>query len=60
MPKYIFITERVAELLLSLGVRDYELRGFDDVGHSGFTVGRLSGFLPLDLALRYGAPVGLE
>jgi hypothetical protein len=60
LPNFVLITERVAELLLSLGARSFELRSLDQVGCDGFTVGRLSNFLPEDLALRYGGPLGLE
>ena len=65
MPGFMLITERVAELLLRLKVRSFELRDlyhdFDQwILNSGYTVSRLSNFLPEDLAIKYGAPIGLE
>ena len=60
----ILITERVSEALLSLRAKSFELRGLQDVHpiirESGFTVGRLSNFMPQDLAIKYGRPLGLE
>jgi hypothetical protein len=60
----ILITERVSELLLNLHVRSFDLRGLQDVHpiirESGFTVARLSNFMPPDLAMKYGSPLGLE
>jgi hypothetical protein len=60
LPGYTLITGRVADLLLSHDVHSFELAGLDNAGRFGFSVGRLSGFLPLDLALKFGAPLGLE
>ena len=66
MPSYILITERVAELLLRLDVQSLELRGLEDsrrsivVDGAGFCVARLSNFMPEDLAIKYGRPLGLE
>ena len=64
MPHWILITERVAQWLLSRDVKSFRLTSLDDwdhpVGASGFTVGRLSNFLPEDLAVKYGRPLGLE
>jgi hypothetical protein len=45
-------------------VKSYRLRGLDDfdqpVGVNGFTVGRLSNYIPEDLAIKYGRPLDLE
>jgi hypothetical protein len=64
MPHWILITDRVAEWLLSHDVKSFQLTSLDDwdqpAGKSGFTVGRLSNFLPEDLAIKYGKPLGLE
>lgn len=64
LPRFVLVTERVAMWLLGREVKSFCLRGLDDpdqsVGTSGFTVGRLSNFLPEDLAITYGRPLGLE
>lgn len=64
LPRFILITERVAQWMISNDVKSYSLRGLDDfdhpVGASGFTVGRLSNFMPEDLAIKYGRPFDLE
>jgi len=63
LPKFILVTERVAELRLRLRVKSFGLRGLKDrpaVSDLGFTVSRLSNFLPQDLALKYGKPLELE
>lgn len=64
LPRYVLITERVAHWILSHDVKSYSLRGLDDfdhpVGASGFTVGRLSSFVPEDVAIKYGRSLGLE
>jgi len=63
MPRFTLVTERVAEWFLSSAVKSFDLRGLDDfdspVGVRGFGPGRLSDYLPDDLAIRYGAPLGL-
>ncbi|HET9408154.1 MAG TPA: hypothetical protein VFO39_13020 [Candidatus Sulfotelmatobacter sp.] len=64
LPKFTLITEQVAHLLLELGVRSFALRGLQDLNplglKFGFTVARLSNFLPQDLAEKYGKPLDLE
>jgi len=64
LPRFILITERVAQWILSHEVKSYRLRGLDDfdqpVGVNGFTVGRLSNYIPEDLAIKYGRPLDLE
>jgi hypothetical protein len=64
MPALMLITERVGHWLLSHKIKSFSLRGLEDfdplVMQFGFTVGRLSDFLPEDLALRYGRSLGLE
>jgi hypothetical protein len=64
LPKFTLITERVAMHLLNTNVKSFHLKGLADddrrVGSSGFTVGRLSGSIPEDLAIKYGRPLGLE
>lgn len=64
MPKRILITDKVADLLLRLDIRHFELGGLQDsdsvVANPGFTVGRLSNFMPEELAIKYGTPLGLE
>jgi hypothetical protein len=70
LPSFTLITARVAEALQALGVRTYRigtLRSLEQrfipsslTSLGGFTVGRLSNFLPVDLALKYGKELGLE
>ena len=65
LPKFILVTERAAQTLLELKTRSFRLRGLlEDVDpmvrELGFTVSRLSNFLPHDLASKYGKPLGLE
>jgi hypothetical protein len=64
LPKFVLITERVAMYFLESGIKSFSLKTLDDfdrpVGASGFTVGRLSDFLPEDLAIKYGRPLGIE
>lgn len=64
LPRFILITERVAHWILNNEVRSCSVQGLDDfdhpVGASGFTVGRLSNFMPQDLAIKYGRPLDLE
>jgi hypothetical protein len=64
MPSWILITERVAQWILSRDVKSFRLTSLDDwdrpAGATGFTVGRLSNFLPEDLAIKYGRPLNLE
>jgi hypothetical protein len=64
LPRFILITERVAQWLLNHEVKSYVLRSLDDFDHpsgkSGFSVARLSNFMPEDLAIMYGRSLGLE
>jgi hypothetical protein len=64
LPNSILITERVAELLLRLAVKSYRLGGFQDCDPIVWTTGisplRLSNYLPADLMVKYGLPLGLE
>lgn len=52
LPRYFLITERVATTLLEIGVKSFTLKALDDLdrpaGKDGFTVSRLSNFLPQD------------
>jgi hypothetical protein len=64
MPGFIFITDRVANVF-----RENRLRGFqlidigkmvcENGGSSGFGPGRLSHYMPEDLARKYGEPLGI-
>jgi hypothetical protein len=64
LPTHALITERVAQFLLTRKVKSFYLTGLEDrpslVANLGFTVSRLSDFLPDDLAIKYGRPLGLE
>jgi hypothetical protein len=70
LPSFTLITARVAEALTELGVRSYKIGTLQFLEQrflpsslpslGGFTVGRLSNFLPDDLALKYGKQLGLE
>jgi hypothetical protein len=64
MPHNVLISERVALWTLGRDVKSHKLTSLDDCDHpagaTGFTVARLSNFLPEDLAIKYGRPLGLE
>lgn len=64
LPLFMFVTERVANWFKAKKSRRYSVRGPGDrgelIGGSGFTVARLSNYMPIDLALKYGRPLGLE
>ena len=67
MAAYKLVTERVAWWLLANNVKSVRLEGgFTERGGQpilstrGFTVGCLSDYLPEDLAIKYGRPLGLE
>jgi len=64
LPLHVLITERVAEWLQLQKVKSFRLKKLEDedpfIAKYGFTVGRLSHFLPEDLAIKYGRPLGLE
>ena len=65
LPKYVMVTKRVADALVELGVKGYELQNMLEreqrfSNDYGFSVGALSEYLPADLAAKYGRPLGLE
>ncbi len=64
LPLHILVTERAANWFKSKKSRRYQVRGPGDRGHlartTGFAVARLSNFMPVDLAVKYGRPLGLE
>lgn len=64
MPLSRFVTDRVAKWLQFNKTKSLLLMGLKDrgkwFGNGGFTPGRLSNYLPEDLAIRYGRPLGLE
>jgi hypothetical protein len=66
LPKYVLITRRVADALAELKVKSYQLENMLEPRESafsiahGYSVGALSQFLPEDLAIRYGGPLGLQ
>jgi hypothetical protein len=64
LPLFMLVTERVANWFKAKKSRRYLVRGPGDRGKlvrgAGFTVGRLSDFMPVDLAIKYGRPLGLE
>ncbi|MGA8087633.1 MAG: hypothetical protein WCA10_10020 [Terracidiphilus sp.] len=64
---YKLCTERVAQWLLARKVKTFRLEeGFAErardslVSKFGFSSGRLTNYLPEDLAIKYGKPLGLE
>jgi len=63
-PSYRLVTQRVAQWLLSHKVKSFKLMTFNDIepwyAKLGSSPGRLSNYLPEDLALRYGRPLGIE
>jgi hypothetical protein len=63
---FILVTKRVVDLLSALKVKSYRvasLRKYENrnlpVSYQGFTVGRLSMYMPSDVAIKYGQPYGL-
>jgi hypothetical protein len=67
LPELILVTARVAELLAILKTKSYRLgslRMYENGNlpptYQGFTVDRLSRYMPDDVAEKYGKPVGLE
>jgi hypothetical protein len=64
MPRFTLITERVAEWLLSQRVKSFALGSLEDIDPAalrfGFGPGRLSDYLPEDLAIKFGRPLGIE
>ena len=67
MAAYKLVTERVALWLIARKVKSVRLEGgFTEregqpiISRLGFTVGCLSDYLPKDLAIKYGVPLGLE
>ncbi len=62
-PRHLQITDRVAGFLKASAQRSFRLTTWADELKGvrlGFGVGKLSGYLPEDLALKYGRPLGLE
>jgi hypothetical protein len=64
MPGCVFITGRVAEFLSSSKIKSFSLHALEKAaepftGKSGFGVGSLGDDLPMDLALKYGKPLGI-
>jgi hypothetical protein len=59
LPTFILITERVTNFLRRERVKSYSLKALYRT-RDGFSVPRLSSFLPNDLARKYGKPLGLE
>jgi hypothetical protein len=59
LPTFILITERVAKFLRRERVKSYSLKSLYRTW-DGFSVPRLSSFLPNDLARKYGESLGLE
>ncbi|HLK68686.1 MAG TPA: hypothetical protein VKU19_34885 [Bryobacteraceae bacterium] len=68
LPNYRMITARVADALASLGVKSYQLGSPSDLERrarpkyfaSGYSVGPVSEHMPMDVAIKYGKPLGLE
>ncbi len=64
LPKFILITEPVANVLQRYTSKSFRLMKPDNLApfatSDGFTVARLSNFLPDDLAIKYGRPLGIE
>jgi hypothetical protein len=63
LPLFTLITERVANWLLSHKIKSYALGGIQDLDplvlKAGFGPGRLSDYLPEELAIKYGNPLDL-
>ena len=65
LPNYLMITKRVAEALSELKVKSYSLESMLSPPPScgrdwGFSAGALSEYLPYDVAVKYGTPLGLQ
>ncbi len=65
LPHYLMITKRVADALSDLKAKSYKLESMLTpppayARNWGFSVGVLSDFLPEDLAMKYGEPLGLQ
>jgi hypothetical protein len=70
LPKFRLVTRRVADVLEGLKVKSFSLGSLRRIevrkapaalqGSRGFAVGRLSAFMPQDIAVKYGGPLGLE
>ena len=63
MPLYTFVSDRFAQWLQTRRVKSFWLMGPEDrarlIGKNGFGPGRLSDYLPEELAIKYGRPLGL-
>jgi hypothetical protein len=60
LPAIRLVTSRVADFLKQHQIKGYSLSTLDDYTGGGFTPGRLSDFMPADLAAKYGRPLGIE
>jgi hypothetical protein len=62
LPKFIFVTSRVADVLRELRVSGIELIPIERMKttRSGFTPGRLSHYLPSSRAIEIGEPLGID
>jgi hypothetical protein len=64
MPYFIFVTGRLAAFLRSSGLKSFRLQALvkdagPPFGRSGFGVGSLGENMPMQLALKYGGPLGI-
>ena len=59
LPADVLITKRVADALAELKVNGYAIERIEP-SRFEHRVGSLSNYLPVDLAIRYGQPLGLE
>jgi hypothetical protein len=61
LPAWILITQRVVDLLEKVKIKSYRLGSLRDIpSYMNMTVGRLSDYMPEDVAQKVGRPLGLE
>jgi Protein of unknown function (Gmx_para_CXXCG) len=59
LPRYIFITDRLAHHIRDAGWKGYRLLAISEIHSDGFTPGRLSYFMPDQRAKKLGEPLGI-
>lgn len=60
LPKYIFISDRVAQVVRENSITGVVLARPDEIEAKGFTVGRLSDHMPEGRARALGGPLGID
>lgn len=62
MPRFIFMSPRMKDALSSMRLTGFEILPVEECrfGHSGFSPGILSHYMPAEQACRIGEPLGIE